>query len=952
MKQLHIQPSDIPKKGTDSIVFFYLYRINGFSSLLFVFFMSCAIAGAQTSDPELKRVSDVRIEIEQVGGINSDNLVRLASDLIGLHKGDLLTDDKLNAGIQAITKTGVFESIDADSNTSADNGKDEVQIILKLKPARIIKDIKIKGVIYPFFEKDILNAMSIYPGEAFKPRKFERQPELIARMLEKEGFIKPLVTLERETDPEDGKMVISVSIVKDDFWYIGDVKFKGNEAFTDLRLGAALETSRSSFLPDVLSRYSDSRMKDEVKLLTDFYRLKGYADVSISTEAKRDEETRTVDAIIKIIEGPLYNVAFRGNDFFWDLTLKKEVALEKDGNRHNLGVRKSIRNIKKKYLDEGFENVSVSTEEKLSEDGKKKNLVFVINEGHRTLVSNVEITGNSSIEAGEVQKSMLTRKSGIFFKEPYSKDMVDGDVESVNSFYKSRGFMDAETDAEVSFDESRESADVKMLVREKTRYFTKSIRFKGLDIISENDALGAINSAEGKPFSQSDIEGDEKKISALISEKGYPHVSVKAESAHDKNTGAVDLLFTVDKGPFVRVGNAYFHGNVRTRDSLLKKELNLHQGEPFSLTKVLEAQKSIRNMDIFNSVQFTSIGLAEKKDTVHILAEIEEKKPYYFQAGVGYDSQKGMYSSAKTGDRNFLGKNKELWASGEASQTTYKAETGIADPRFTGFKLSAKTRIYADQSEEFNKDYGTRSFGSLTEFEKKWSPSLYTSNSVRLEQREQYRVGAIKDDSTLQPEAEEQRRLVALTPAVRYDLRDSFIRPRKGMEAVFSVDLSRSLENNYDDFRKYKLDLSFYHSPFDMLTLAAAGRFAYIDAESDLTSDQLLYLGGTTTVRGYNENLLSIDENGDALGGRSSVSGSLEARLELGMKIELILFTDTGSVGHYMDNNGDDSFKSTIGAGIGYITPIGPFSVMYGHKLNRKDGEDAGNVHFSVGYVF
>lgn len=35
---------------------------------------------------------------------------------------------------------------------------------------------------------------------------------------------------------------------------------------------------------------------------------------------------------------------------FWDLTLKKDVVLHRDGNRYNLGVRKSVSNIKEKDI--------------------------------------------------------------------------------------------------------------------------------------------------------------------------------------------------------------------------------------------------------------------------------------------------------------------------------------------------------------------------------------------------------------------------------------------------------------------------------------------------------------------------------------------------------------------------------------------------------------------------
>lgn len=101
----------------------------------------------------------------------------------------------------------------------------------------------------------------------------------------------------------------------------------------------------------------------------------------------------------------------------------------------------------------------------------------------------------------------------------------------------------------------------------------------------------------------------------------------------------------------------------------------------------------------------------------------------------------------------FYIKNKELWTSGEASQTTYKAETGIADPRFTGLKFSAKTRLYTEQSEEFNQDFGTRSFGSLTELEKMDRLNLHFICN-RIEQREQYSIDN-KTVSSSQPDVEE-----------------------------------------------------------------------------------------------------------------------------------------------------------------------------------------------------
>jgi outer membrane protein insertion porin family len=120
--------------------------------------------------------------------------------------------------------------------------------------------------------------------------------------------------------------------------------------------------------------------------------------------------------------------------------------------------------------------------------------------------------------------------------------------------------------------------------------------------------------------------------------------------------------------------------------------------------------------------------------------------------------------------------------------------------------------------------------------------------------------------------------------------------------------------------------------------------------------DQLFFLGGTNDVRGFAENLLLRDAEGDAVGGRNALFTSLEVRFDLGGNFELTSFYDLGSLQDEDNRSGDshrgDSVRSAVGLGLRYHTPIGPIGLLYGHKLGRESGEDAGRLHFSIGYTF
>jgi outer membrane protein insertion porin family len=88
------------------------------------------------------------------------------------------------------------------------------------------------------------------------------------------------------------------------------------------------------------------------------------------------------------------------------------------------------------------------------------------------------------------------------------------------------------------------------------------------------------------------------------------------------------------------------------------------------------------------------------------------------------------------------------------------------------------------------------------------------------------------------------------------------------------------------------------------------------------------------------------------VGGKKAMVGSLEARIDLGMNLELTTFFDVGSVQQALVEGGSDRFRPSVGLGLRYITPIGPMGLLYGYKLDREENESAGRIHLSIGYSF
>ncbi|MFC1812312.1 outer membrane protein assembly factor BamA [Thermodesulfobacteriota bacterium] len=904
-----------------------------------------------TSNPVIpSMVAEILVDIQEVSD-QRETLMRMARNLIVIQQNEPFSDSRLKESLEALNRVKLFDTIESETRRE----KGGVIVAFRLTPYRRIKRIRIHGK-YPFFDQEIRNAMTIHAGAVMVPEEMVEQKKRIEAFYQAGGFISPTVDISANKDAKDGFFVIDVDIKKGVFYRVKEVVFKGNYAFSSARLKRKMKTRPGSLFFWRSGRFVESHLKKDIQNLVHFYRRKQYPEIDIQAVTEKDPENRYISIAITLDEGPRYGITFEGNTAFKNRTLKKDLTLFKGGNPNDLGLKKSLRKIKARYRSAGYLQARIKVEEKpaTEDDPKTRDLRFVINEGALTTVDSIRITGNASLNDDEIRKQVLTRAPGFRRDGAYLPERLEADQDAIKALYLKNGFMAAEVKAAEEWAADKQKVALNLDITEGTRTRVDSIKITGLTVVPEKSALDVIRLKESDPFRTYMLRNDENVLSALISEKGYPHVKVRGEAAFSPDRSSASVTYRVDEGPHVKMGEVYFGGNLRTRKKILTDEMVLKPGDPFSLTRMLQTQRNIRNLDIVDSVEFKTAGLKEKADSVTLFVEIEEKKPYYVEAGAGYQSDQGLYSHLRFGDRNLLGANKNGWVSGEFSQIGYRGELGISEPRFLGTRTSAVLGLFAEERAELNQDFGTRSYGSTLGFKRKWTKNISTGLNFRFENREQF----LEDFRRfLDPGELETRTILVTTPSVRYDTRDSFIRPQKGVLSSFSVDISQGIDNDLDDFARYVYDLRFFTTPVNRLTFACIGRVGYLspfNSTEKVPTDQLFYLGGISDVRGFDENLLQYDASGDSVGGRFALSGTVEGRIDLGRNFELAVFFDAGRLSETEAINpiGSADFRFSVGMGLRYITPIGPIGLLYGHKLDRQEGESSGQFHFSIGYTF
>ena len=572
-----------------------------FSKILLLLLLSVCgqAAGAILSEAPYENtpISDIRIEIQDFYGSREywTGMVQ-AIALPYIRKGDPFSGLQVNRLTAALKSCRRFRLIHLDTEMTESG----LALLIAVTPFRMIRDIRIHGK-YPLFEKQIFNAMTLYPGDAFVVEEVDRQAGLIAELYRRYGYIDPKVRIERVENPEDGHYFLNVFIEKGRWYRLRRFVVTGNKAFKVSRLRWKMKSVRGTG-----QKFSEKSFLEDLEKLRAFYRGRGFADVVVEHELDRRLKTGDVTIKLMVNEGARYDISFVGNTAFGSRALKKELDLFKSGNRRGTGLRRSLRNIKEKYLKAGYAQVTVNVKtEDVREQGiSVRRLSIVIDEGVRSIVREIVISGNTLFSEEELNKQMLTRLPGWIHDGEYVAERFEEDIMAIENLYQGSGYLNVDLQKTLNFSPDRADVGIHLKISEGNQTMVTRVNLEGLTAMEAAAVKKAIQIKAHEPFSRSKLNNDEKRIAVMVSEKGYPYVQVSGNAGFNEDRTQCEVVFRVRQNTYVKRGNTFHAGNFRTKEKVLNRELMMKPGDPFSLKKMLEGQQNIRAMNIFRSVAF------------------------------------------------------------------------------------------------------------------------------------------------------------------------------------------------------------------------------------------------------------------------------------------------------------------------------------------------------------
>lgn len=600
-------------------------------------------------------------------------------------------------------------------------------------------------------------------------------------------------------------------------------------------------------------------------------------------------------------------------------------------------------------------------------EGAQARIRLLVSEGISSRVTSFEISGNETLEdeavvelLSEATRSRLRLKADSDL--PFVPTDLDLGLRKLEQFYALLGF----NDAEVVLDTATESSGTRVLVRikEGRQQAVTSVRLP--DPMSDTMAEQFEEIEEefnGKKFNPALLSTLKSRLRSIAVNAGYYEATVTVES-HSATAGTesegdtpvadfdgVQLVASLDWGKPVAVTGVSVNGNQRVSSEFFERHFGELVGQPYSPAETSEAVNELLTTGAFETIRTDPV----KQEDGSFQLEVDVSEGYTRTLGIfgGFTNYEGPIGGFEFRNLNLFGSVRTLDAEIEFSRRGARGAINYEDPWFLDSEVEFAGGLFAAAREE--EGYDKWETGGNYQFTRKFGEGDRTSLSL-FGQASYTEI----DDAEIAARFLGNRDyfLHYIGLALSHDRRDDPLRPTKGFIAQGSASVSSSGIGSEVDFFKATGRIGYYHpvGRHRFRMAARAGSIAPIGDTAAIPIDLRFFNGGPQTVRSFQERALGpLDPtSGHPIGGEFYTIFNVEYEIPIEVLdgLSLVVFGDAGNVLVDADDASLDNMRYAIGAGLRYLTPIGPLRFEYGYNPDQRIGEPEGTFHVGFGFSY
>ncbi len=682
------------------------------------------------------------------------------------------------------------------------------------------------------------------------------------------------------------------------------------------------------------------------------YSMGYFEDIRIEAENGPDGKI----IIFRLKEKPtIREIHIKGNIIYEDDEIKEALNIKTGSILSSSGIKSNIKRIEELYKDKNYHNVKV-TYNLIKIKQNQADLEFLINEGEKVRIKEILFEGNSAFTSKELKKQMKTSEKGFFSWLTSSGDLktedLSQDIANLTAFYHNNGYVQARVgEPQISY--KGNFIEIRIKISEGLRFKVGKVDIEGDLILPKKELLEKIKITREEFYNREVIRKDILLLTDIYSDEGYAYADILPRIDQNLDKQVVDITYSIKKGKLVYFEKIIIAGNTKTRDKVIRRELNVYEHELYSGKRLKRGVRNLYRLDFFEDIKVnTTEGSSD--DSMVLKIDVTEKPTGTFSFGGGYSTVEDLFGMFSISQKNLFGRGQTLNLKAQLGGRTNQFTLSFTEPWLFDIPLSAGFDLYNWQRDydDYDRDSkgGSVRFGyPVFDFTRIYlSYTFEISNIDNIADYVSKEIKELEGDNTTS----------SLSASIRYDSRNRVFNPTEGEDHSFTVEYAGGPLGGDIGFTKFIAETGWYIPLFWSTVGFLHGKGGYVTENSGemLPDYERFYLGGINSMRGFDwRDISALDDEGEKIGGDKFVQFNLEFIFPLIKKAGLIglLFYDTGNV--YGDNENLDlgDLRQSAGFGIRWYSPMGPIRLENGYILDPEEGESTGGKwEFSMGSAF
>lgn len=896
-------------------------------------------------------------------------------ELIETEVGQPLADEDVRDTLRNLQASGTASEIEV--YTREDPEADGVVVVIVFRAVVQVESVRITGEL-GLPREDLRRAIPQRNGEPLSEEQVVRGVYALREVYEQAGYFNATSRVSVATEEERRRAVVTYTVDSGPRATISAIAFSlPVDPFQPAALVEQLRLKPGEPFSRRLAREDAERLQDWL-----IGQRHGAALVDPPRE-EYDPASHSVKLTYPIEVGPKVSVVVHGAE---ESTLRRRGLLPflgESGYDEALLLQAAGR-IQSYFQREGHYDVRVDTEERRT--GGELLVTITVEPGPVYTVTSVDLAGNAEISDEALRGVMLTSERSLL--RPGSGRLVqselDEDIENIDRYYALQGYNQAEV-GPPRVERERDELRLVIPIREGPRQRLVSLTFEGVENLDLGRIRGNLALQDGGGFHPVLLDRTLETIRSEYAARGYTLAQVSALQDWNPDHTLVDVVVQVLEGPQQVADRIIVRGNQRTRADVIRRTLDLDQGDPISNVRLLEVERNLYRLGIFSRVDVELVRAGLDTAERDVLVRVEEGRPRALTYGFGLEVEDPENGSAEYNPRgifgfthnNVAGRAYSLRTDLRLSERDKRFRFLFNQPYLGEYPVSLTSTLFLEDDFPPNESFEeVLRYGARTE-----AVRVFTDRrvSLGLDFRRVELEGVDPNVAANEIERENQPyEITSLISSFFWDRRDDPLATTRGWSTLTQLQYAfPAFETDSELLRLFVQQTQYFDlgRPGVIAASVRAGVIEPLKTLAPRSGDPLgelpsrniplperFFAGGDSSHRAYGRDDLGIrgetlllSQDGDEylpVGGDGLLLLNLEYRFPVFGDFGGTLFFDTGNV--WADWRAIDAgdLKHGVGVGVRYLSPIGPLRAGIGWKIDREPGDSQYELFFNIGNPF